>query len=132
LFCFFFFQVTKSKMSEQKYTGSCICDSVKVVVSGAPKRVFVCHCLDCQKSAGGGFQTSVLYDTDNIQIIDPDNKLTKYVIPGATLGSGFDKHKFFCGACGTPVFNQSMKFGGEVTVIKGAFLDKLQDGDGSP
>ena len=31
------------------FTGGCLCGSVRIVASGRPYRVGVCHCLDCRK-----------------------------------------------------------------------------------
>lgn len=115
-----------------RYEGGCICKAVRVVIHGEPEKVFACHCLDCQKSAGGPFQISAVYDTANVEVIDPNNKLKKYVFPGETLSSGFDKYKFFCGDCGAPLFNQSTKFDLKRTTLKVALLDKIKEGDGSP
>lgn len=120
-------------MAEEKvYKGGCLCGAVRIELQGPPAKVFLCHCVDCQRSAGGGFQTSAIYDTDKIKIIDPDHKLKIHVIPGATLPSGYDKHRNFCADCGGPLFNQSLRFQGKKTIIKSAILDKLQSGDGSP
>lgn len=33
----------------ERFTGGCLCGSVRIVVSGRPYRVGVCHCLDCRK-----------------------------------------------------------------------------------
>ena len=33
----------------ERFTGGCLCGSVRIVASGRPYRVGVCHCLDCRK-----------------------------------------------------------------------------------
>jgi hypothetical protein len=32
-----------------RFTGSCLCGNVRIVASGLPYRVGLCHCLDCRK-----------------------------------------------------------------------------------
>ena len=112
-----------------QYQGACICKSISITLQGEPSKAIVCHCLDCQKSAGGPFQTCAIYDTKNMQVSDPSNNLKKYIFPKETVGSGNEKHKYFCGVCGTHLFNQPMKHNGEKSVIKTGFIDSI-DGPG--
>ena len=35
-----------------RFTGGCLCGDVRIVASGLPYRVGVCHCLDCRKHHG--------------------------------------------------------------------------------
>jgi hypothetical protein len=113
-------------LSSKIYHGSCLCGLVKVTLDGPPTKCAACHCLDCQKSAGGPFQISAIYSTSNVQVLDPENHLKRYTVTGETLESGFEKHKYFCGNCGTPLFNRSMKHKGELTIIKVGILDPPQ------
>src|SRR5688572_17043216 len=34
------------------FTGGCLCGNVRIVASGLPYRVGLCHCLDCRKHHG--------------------------------------------------------------------------------
>lgn len=108
-----------------QYQGACICKSITITLQGEPLKAVACHCLDCQKSAGGPFQTCAFYDTKNMQVSDPSNNLKKYVFAKETVNSGFEKHKYFCGVCGTHLFNQPMKHNGERSVIKTGFIDSV-------
>ena len=38
-----------------RFTGGCLCGDVRIVTSGLPYRVGVCHCLDCRKHHGALF-----------------------------------------------------------------------------
>jgi hypothetical protein len=35
----------------ERFTGGCLCGSVRIVASGRPYRIGVCHCLDCRNEA---------------------------------------------------------------------------------
>jgi hypothetical protein len=38
-----------------QFTGGCLCGNVRIVASGLPYRVGLCHCLDCRKHHGALF-----------------------------------------------------------------------------
>ena len=44
-----------------RFTGGCLCGSVRIVASGRPYRVDVCHCLDCRKHHGALFDASAFF-----------------------------------------------------------------------
>lgn len=72
-----------------RVTGGCLCGKVRLVATGAPWRVGLCHCLDCRKFHGAVFQASAIF---------PDTAVT---IEGET-GSYAGRH--FCPSCGSSVF----------------------------
>ncbi|KAI7906186.1 Mss4-like protein [Cokeromyces recurvatus] len=107
------------------YQGTCLCKSIKVLLDGPPVKTLLCHCLDCQKSAGAPYQSCAIYPTSRVQVIDPDQSLKYYITPKEKVSSGSEKYIFFCGVCGTPLFNRPMSHEGEKTVIKTGFLDRI-------
>ena len=42
----------------ERFTGGCLCGDVRIVASGRPNRVALCHCLDCRKHHGALFSAS--------------------------------------------------------------------------
>lgn len=48
----------------ERFTGGCLCGSVRIVASGQPYRVGVCHCLDCRKHHGALFHASAIFPQD--------------------------------------------------------------------
>lgn len=85
-----------------RVTGGCSCGAVRVIATGRPYRVGVCHCMDCRKHHGAPFHASAIFPEDAV------------TVEGET-GSYKDRH--FCPACGSPVFGRS---GGEVEVNLGS------------
>ncbi|KAI8144077.1 Mss4-like protein [Fennellomyces sp. T-0311] len=107
----------------QVLTGSCLCGSIKVKLNGEPIKAMTCHCVDCQKSAGGPFQSNAIYNTSAVELEDPNNYAKLYIVPKTQTGSGYEKQKWFCGNCGSPLFNRPMKYEGQKSVVKTGILD---------
>ena len=51
-----------------RFTGGCLCGDVRLVASGRPYRVGLCHCLDCRKHHGALFHASALFPRDAVTI----------------------------------------------------------------
>jgi hypothetical protein len=73
-------------------TGGCLCGDVRLVASGRPYRVGLCHCLDCRKHHGSLFHASAIYPAEAVSI------------EGATRDYA---GRHFCPRCGSPVFARS-------------------------
>ncbi|KZL20607.1 Glutathione-dependent formaldehyde-activating enzyme [Pseudovibrio axinellae] len=86
----------------EKFTGGCVCGQVRIVATGRPYRVGVCHCLDCRKHHGALFYASAVFPEDAV------------VIEGETHDY---KGRHFCPCCGSSVFARSSD---ETEVLLGA------------
>lgn len=82
--------------------GGCLCGQVRLVVSGAPDRVGLCHCLNCRKHHGAPFFAAAIFDKTAVEV------------SGETK-SFAGRH--FCPICGSSVFSIS---GQEIEVHLGA------------
>jgi len=76
----------------QRFTGGCLCGNVRIVASGRPYRVGLCHCLDCRKHHGALFHASAVFPRDAVTI---DGETRDYA------------GRFFCPRCGSSVFARS-------------------------
>ena len=92
----------------KQVTGGCLCGKVKIVASGKPNRVGVCHCMDCRKHHGAIFHASAVFPQNAVTI---DGELNEY------------QGRFFCPKCGSSVFSVSEE---EVEVHLGALDDPNQ------
>jgi len=88
-----------------RFTGGCLCGNVRLVATGRPFRVGICHCLDCRKHHGALFQTSAIFPAEAV------------TIEGETRD--FDG-RHFCPRCGSPLFGRS---GDEIEVNLGILDD---------
>jgi hypothetical protein len=85
-----------------RFTGGCLCGNVRLVATGRPYRVGICHCLDCRKHSGSLFHAFAIF---------PDDAVT---VEGETSEV---KGRRFCRRCGSSVFGRS---GDEVEVSLGS------------
>ncbi len=85
-----------------RFTGGCLCNNVRLVASGRPCRVGICHCLDCRKHHGALFYAAAVFPRDAV------------TIAGET-STWAGRH--FCPRCGSSVFAES---GDEIEVHLGA------------
>ena len=52
----------------EPFTGGCLCGDVRIVATGRPYRVGLCHCLDCRKHHGALFHASAIFPQDAVTI----------------------------------------------------------------
>ncbi|HMI85489.1 MAG TPA: GFA family protein [Polyangiaceae bacterium] len=51
-----------------RFTGGCRRGNVRMVASGLPYRVGLCHCLDCRKDHGALFHASAVFPENAVTI----------------------------------------------------------------
>ena len=83
-------------------TGGCLCGAVRIIASGAPNRVGICHCLDCRKHHGALFFAAAIFPKDAVRI---EGETRAYA------------GRHFCPRCGSSVFAQG---GDEIDLHLGA------------
>jgi hypothetical protein len=84
-----------------RFTGGCLCGRLRIVATGQPLRVGLCHCLDCRKHHGALFYAAAVFHQDAVTI---EGEARDYA------------GRFFCPRCGSSVFARS---GDEVEVHLG-------------
>ncbi|PTA88991.1 aldehyde-activating protein [Kosakonia sp. H7A] len=95
------------------FTGGCFCGSVRYQVAGKPLAVAVCHCKDCQRSAGAPMVSWSLYAQSSLVIIK--GKPATFSKSGAAIRS-------FCPVCGSGLFyTNSLSIPGRVDVQSSTF-----------
>lgn len=86
----------------ERFAGGCLCGDVRLVATGQPNRVAICHCLDCRKHHGALFYAAAIFPQDAVTI-EGDAR--------AYAG------RHFCSRCGSSVF---AAFENEIEVHLGA------------
>ena len=86
----------------ERYSGTCLCSDVRIVATGAPYRVGLCHCLDCRKHSGSLFHAGAIFPEDAVTV---EGETREYA------------GRHFCPRCGSSVFGRT---GDEMEVSLGA------------
>ena len=82
-----------------KIDGGCHCGALKYEADIDPRRIGICHCIDCQILSGTAFRTAVHVDTKDFRLLCGEPRTyTK------TGGSGKPRIMVFCGDCGTQLY----------------------------
>lgn len=83
-------------------TGGCLCGNVRIVASGQPYRVGLCHCMDCRKHHGALFYAAAVFAQEAVTV---EGETAEYA------------GRYFCPHCGSSVFARS---GDEIEVNLGS------------
>lgn len=102
-----------------RVTGSCYCGAVKYEAEFDPKRSFLgqCHCLPCQKIAGGSPNVFLMVAEDGFRYVAGT--------PATFRRSDLDQPvtREFCGTCGTPFLTRNPHEAPGQVVLKVGSLD---------
>lgn len=96
---------------------TCRCGLARAICTGAPLRVSVCHCPDCQRRSGSAFAVTARFATDRVTLDGPLNRWS------STGGSGVTSVYQFCSTCGSTLAYTSDARPNEVSIPVGAFAD---------
>ena len=102
-------------------TGGCQCGEVRYEIAGAPREVYVCHCLECRKQSASAFGISVMVLGADVRLVK--GKLKSW---SRATDSGNVLTCFFCPTCGSRVWHGDRHAESEIS-IKGGSLDEPVD-----
>ncbi|MEL6465406.1 MAG: GFA family protein [Pseudomonadota bacterium] len=91
-----------------QYSGGCLCGQVRIIATGTPDRVGICHCLDCRKHHGALFYAAAIFPETAVDIT---GTVAEY------------QGRAFCPRCGSSVFARNE---GEVEVHLGTLDEPNQ------
>lgn len=96
------------------YTGQCHCGAVRYQLTGEPKVVSLCHCRDCQRSAGSPLVSWAMF---------PDTALTITSGQPKTINSSGTAMRSFCAECGSGLFYRNAAVLPGIVDVQSATLD---------
>ncbi len=99
-------------------TAICHCGRLRLECEGEPRKISLCHCLDCQRRTGSAFSVAVFYDRDQVKLTAGEAR--RFERPSA---SGFPVAFHFCVDCGSNVWWEPARLPGLIGVALGAFAD---------
>ena len=103
-------------MTSDKYSGSCICGSVKYEITGEFRAFYHCHCTRCRKASGTGHASNVILKPDAAEWTEGEELLGRYKVPDAERYG-----TVFCKSCGSPLPRVALER--NIAVIPAGSLD---------
>lgn len=98
-------------------TASCSCGQLRVVCLGEPRKVSLCHCLECQKRTGSVYGIAAFFPRIDAAAEGRSRRYER----SSDSGHGVAFH--FCPDCGSTVFWEPERRPEEIAVAVGAFAD---------
>jgi hypothetical protein len=97
-------------------TGRCLCRDIEYAFSGAPDRMFHCHCESCRRHVSSPVATfvCVLRETFRFTKGDPQVFVSS---PGV--------RRSFCPRCGSPIAHEADRIPNEVHLYHGTLTDPV-------
>lgn len=98
--------------------GGCLCGALRYrLACDAVLCVYCCHCRDCQRLSSSAFSVSLVLPAAAFMLLQGDPKSI-----ARRADSGREVRGFFCGDCGTRLFDRVIGQP-EIMVVKAATLD---------
>ena len=101
-------------VSPIRYTGGCLCGTLRYEAHGAPLAQGCCFCVDCRKASGSGFIPFLLFPASAVRFAGATRRSIARAIGG---GDAVRNH---CAACGSLVFGGIVGEDSEHTVYGGS------------
>ena len=98
-------------------TAQCHCGALKVITTGEPVQIYLCHCQSCQRRTGSVAHCGARFLKSQIRV-EGDHKI--YTRKG---DSGFSPRFHFCPNCGSNVFTESDRAPDLCIITVGSFAD---------
>jgi hypothetical protein len=98
-------------------TAACACGQLRIACRGAPQRVSLCHCLDCQRRTGSAFGVAAFYPRE---AVSPEGR-AQSCRRRADSGRSITFH--FCPDCGSTVYWEPEFRPDSIAVAVGSFAD---------
>lgn len=99
-------------------TAACVCGQLGITLGGEPRRVYACHCADCQATTGSAMAYRAIFP--EAAIIAQAGEARRWRRTGA---AGRWVEQAFCPTCGTLVWLTAEALSEAVSVSVGCFRD---------
>jgi hypothetical protein len=100
-----------------RYTGGCLCGTVRYEAEGEPVSTGHCYCADCRKASGSGFIPFMGFPSSAVRFSGQTRQFT------SKAASGGDAVRNFCPVCGGLVFGGKVGKDDSHTIYAGSLDD---------
>ena len=102
------------------FSGGCQCGACRYRVTGAPLRLYVCHCSECRAQSASAFGISLIVGADDVRLTAGVPRVWQ-----RPTDSGGRLACSFCPECGTRLFHQRSSRAQSLSVKGGTLDDRL-------
>jgi hypothetical protein len=99
-------------------TALCHCGSLRVIASGEPDRVYVCHCAACQRRTGAIMHSGAAYLKSQVRIEGASKVYAR------NAASGYKIRFYFCPNCGSNVYWEGSHQMRRIGIVPACDLDQ--------
>ena len=96
------------------YVGRCLCGAIHYELSGVPNSVSICHCTDCQRSAGAPMIVWAEFPESAVKVTEGTPK---------TINSSGAAMRSFCPDCGSGLFYRNAEILPGVVEVQASTLE---------
>jgi hypothetical protein len=91
---------------------------VRIECQGAPRKISMCHCADCQRRTGSAFSIAVFYEGASVRVVSGTLAVFERL-----AANGFKVLFHFCSRCGSNVMWEPRRLPDLIGIAAGAFAD---------
>ncbi|GFO75292.1 hypothetical protein BPLS_P2419 [Bathymodiolus platifrons methanotrophic gill symbiont] len=105
-------------MTEHNFaSGQCLCGKVHYTISSDPRVMSQCHCDDCRRATGTGHASNAFFKKSDVHISGETSCYATIADSGSTIT------RYFCPACGSPLFGTLSRLENVLAVAVGSLDD---------
>ncbi|WP_309092593.1 GFA family protein [Phenylobacterium sp.] len=97
---------------------ACVCGQLRTTLRGEPRRVYACHCLECQATTGSAMAHRAIFP--DAAVVERSGEVRRWRRTGS---SGGWLEQAFCPTCGTVVWMTAQALTAAISVSVGCFRD---------
>ncbi|SMR57377.1 unnamed protein product [Zymoseptoria tritici ST99CH_3D1] len=94
---------------------SCLCQSVRIEITGEDKGAVLCHCNNCKQTGGSAFMHNHRFMKTQLNVVKGKELLREYADNNTKSGNTVSRH--FCSKCGSPLYLTNSAFKGFAAVM---------------
>ena len=111
--------ITNPEPRHPRRTARCSCGALSLHLSGEPRRVYGCACLECQRATGTVFAYRAIFADEAVGETVGAVRSWRRI---SDAGRWIDQH--FCPGCGTLLYMTAEALPGAISVSMGCFLER--------
>lgn len=105
-----------------KFSGGCLCGSIRYTILQQPILAYTCNCRFCQKDTGTAYRSALAILNENVELIGKDFSVYTY----KSVEHGRELYKNFCPDCGTTISLKTERFPERQVIMIGTLDDPSQ------